>query len=188
MPCQEATTPALTSFNKLIKISAALQKCLADAHGSQCGFCTPGFVMSMYALTQNKPRPTVPDIEEALAGNLCRCTGYRPILDAFSTFACDHQNEVPATGCAHRSTTCPHDAPEDNGNIDLARGSASNGSSATKACHKSTCSSQQKPSIDRLHMHGASDPVSQGAHALHALSWDTCPAAALKLGLLACSL
>jgi xanthine dehydrogenase/oxidase len=63
-----------------------LQERLANAHGSQCGFCTPGFVMSMYSLLQNKPVPTVPDIEDALAGNLCRCTGYRPILDAFKPF------------------------------------------------------------------------------------------------------
>jgi xanthine dehydrogenase iron-sulfur cluster and FAD-binding subunit A len=64
-----------------------MQEKLANAHGSQCGFCTPGFVMSMYSLLQNNPKPTVPDIEDALAGNLCRCTGYRPILDAFTPFA-----------------------------------------------------------------------------------------------------
>lgn len=66
--------------------SVSLQEHLANAHGSQCGFCTPGFVMSMYSLLQNKPVPTIPDIEDALAGNLCRCTGYRPILDAFVPF------------------------------------------------------------------------------------------------------
>eukprot|EP00232_Nephroselmis_pyriformis_P029241 CAMPEP_0182872950 /NCGR_PEP_ID=MMETSP0034_2-20130328/12031_1 /TAXON_ID=156128 /ORGANISM="Nephroselmis pyriformis, Strain CCMP717" /LENGTH=182 /DNA_ID=CAMNT_0025005571 /DNA_START=93 /DNA_END=637 /DNA_ORIENTATION=+ len=60
---------------------------LAESHGSQCGFCTPGFVMSMYCLLRNNATPTQLEIEEALAGNLCRCTGYRPILQAFSSFA-----------------------------------------------------------------------------------------------------
>ncbi|XP_019132540.2 aldehyde oxidase 6 isoform X2 [Larimichthys crocea] len=63
-----------------------VQERIAKAHGSQCGFCTPGMVMSMYALLRNKPQPTMEDITEALAGNLCRCTGYRPIVDGCRTF------------------------------------------------------------------------------------------------------
>uniref|UniRef100_A0A3Q3WHF2 Uncharacterized protein n=1 Tax=Mola mola TaxID=94237 RepID=A0A3Q3WHF2_MOLML len=63
-----------------------VQERIAKAHGSQCGFCTPGMVMSMYALLRNKPQPTMEDIREALGGNLCRCTGYRPIIDGFKTF------------------------------------------------------------------------------------------------------
>jgi xanthine dehydrogenase small subunit len=59
-----------------------VQKALVDCHGSQCGFCTPGFVMSLYALYENKKSPTRNDIDIALAGNLCRCTGYKPIVDA----------------------------------------------------------------------------------------------------------
>jgi xanthine dehydrogenase small subunit len=52
-------------------------------HGSQCGFCTPGIVMSLFALYQDGARPvTRDDVNEALSGNLCRCTGYRPIIDA----------------------------------------------------------------------------------------------------------
>ncbi|XP_048259256.1 xanthine dehydrogenase/oxidase-like [Haliotis rufescens] len=64
-----------------------VQKRLAEAHGSQCGFCTPGMVMSMYALLRNNPQPTEDQIRRFLDGNLCRCTGYRPILDGFRTFA-----------------------------------------------------------------------------------------------------
>ncbi|PWA82587.1 xanthine dehydrogenase [Artemisia annua] len=65
-----------------------VQESLASRHGSQCGFCTPGFIMSMYALLRSsKTPPTEEQIEESLAGNLCRCTGYRPILDAFRVFA-----------------------------------------------------------------------------------------------------
>uniref|UniRef100_A0A8B9L6U5 Aldehyde oxidase 5 n=1 Tax=Astyanax mexicanus TaxID=7994 RepID=A0A8B9L6U5_ASTMX len=63
-----------------------VQERIAMAHGSQCGFCTPGMVMSMYTLLRNKPKPSMEDIREALAGNLCRCTGYRPIIDGFKTF------------------------------------------------------------------------------------------------------
>ncbi|KAM4602225.1 xanthine dehydrogenase/oxidase isoform 2-T2 [Polymixia lowei] len=63
-----------------------VQERIAKAHGSQCGFCTPGIVMSMYALLRNKPQPTMADLEEAFQGNLCRCTGYRPILEGFKTF------------------------------------------------------------------------------------------------------
>lgn len=59
-----------------------VQQALVEQHGSQCGFCTPGFVMSMFALYKNNPRPTRVEIDNALAGNLCRCTGYRPIVDA----------------------------------------------------------------------------------------------------------
>ncbi|XP_028836071.1 aldehyde oxidase 6 isoform X1 [Denticeps clupeoides] len=68
-----------------------VQERIAKAHGSQCGFCTPGMVMSMYALLRNQPQPTLDDITEALAGNLCRCTGYRPIVDGCKTF-CENSN------------------------------------------------------------------------------------------------
>jgi len=67
-----------------------VQQSLVDHHGSQCGFCTPGFVMSMFALYKNNPSPTRADIDDALSGNLCRCTGYRPIIDA-----CMHMYDYP---------------------------------------------------------------------------------------------
>ena len=59
-----------------------VQQAMVDYHGSQCGFCTPGFVMSLYALWMERPNPTDQEIETALQGNLCRCTGYEPILRA----------------------------------------------------------------------------------------------------------
>ena len=59
-----------------------VQKALVSNHASQCGFCTPGFVMSLYALYESNKSPTRQDIDDALAGNLCRCTGYRPIIAA----------------------------------------------------------------------------------------------------------
>ncbi|MGV3577256.1 MAG: xanthine dehydrogenase small subunit [Devosia sp.] len=59
-----------------------VQQAMVDHHGSQCGFCTPGFVMSLYGLWMRNPSPTRPAIEKALQGNLCRCTGYAPIIRA----------------------------------------------------------------------------------------------------------
>jgi xanthine dehydrogenase small subunit len=59
-----------------------VQRALVECHGSQCGFCTPGFVMSMFALYESEPAPSRRRVDDVLAGNLCRCTGYRPIVDA----------------------------------------------------------------------------------------------------------
>lgn len=59
-----------------------VQQALVDFHGSQCGFCTPGFVMALYALWMREPAPSEKAIEKALQGNLCRCTGYVPIVKA----------------------------------------------------------------------------------------------------------
>ena len=59
-----------------------VQQAMVDCHGSQCGYCTPGFVMSLFALQKNVESADSAATHEALAGNLCRCTGYRPILAA----------------------------------------------------------------------------------------------------------
>jgi xanthine dehydrogenase small subunit len=59
-----------------------VQQAMIDTDGSQCGFCTPGFIMSMFALYKNHTNPTRAEIDDALTGNLCRCTGYRPIIEA----------------------------------------------------------------------------------------------------------
>ncbi len=59
-----------------------VQQAMVDSHGSQCGFCTPGFVMSLFALWLNEDRPGTQRIKDVLAGNLCRCTGYAPIIAA----------------------------------------------------------------------------------------------------------
>lgn len=65
------------------------QERVAKMNGSQCGFCTPGIVMSLYALLRNNTAPSSEEVEEAFDGNLCRCTGYRPILDAAQSFSVD---------------------------------------------------------------------------------------------------
>ncbi|MHB0954505.1 MAG: xanthine dehydrogenase small subunit [Allorhizobium sp.] len=59
-----------------------VQQALVDCHGSQCGFCTPGFVMSLYGLWLSSSNPSRAEIEKALQGNLCRCTGYEPLVKA----------------------------------------------------------------------------------------------------------
>ena len=59
-----------------------VQEAFLEAGGVQCGFCTPGFVVAAHDLLRRNPGPSDPEIREALAGNLCRCTGYEKILDA----------------------------------------------------------------------------------------------------------
>ena len=59
-----------------------VQRAFVDAGAVQCGFCTPGLIVASHDLLRRNPRPTDPEIREALAGNLCRCTGYEKILDA----------------------------------------------------------------------------------------------------------
>lgn len=69
-----------------------VQEALVETNGSQCGYCTPGIVMSMFSLYKNKQEPSKEVIEDALTGNLCRCTGYKPIIEA-SAKACVHHGK-----------------------------------------------------------------------------------------------
>jgi carbon-monoxide dehydrogenase small subunit len=64
-----------------------IQEAFWDCHGLQCGFCTPGMILSAYQLLERNPRPTEQEIRHALDGNLCRCTGYQHIVDAVQTAA-----------------------------------------------------------------------------------------------------
>ncbi len=80
-----------------------IQRAIVDWHGSQCGFCTPGIVMSLFALWVSERNPSHDEITEALSGNLCRCTGYRSIVAAAeAAFSSRTQNEhgepFPGTG------------------------------------------------------------------------------------------
>ena len=59
-----------------------LQTAFREAHALQCGFCTPGFLMTLTAFLRDHPHPSEPEIRDALSGNLCRCTGYQHIVDA----------------------------------------------------------------------------------------------------------
>jgi carbon-monoxide dehydrogenase small subunit len=64
-----------------------VQQALADGHGLQCGFCTPGFVVSITAFLATNPSPTPEQIRDGLSGNLCRCTGYQGIIEAVTRLA-----------------------------------------------------------------------------------------------------
>ena len=66
---------------------SALQQALVEAGGIQCGFCTPGMLISATALLADQPRPSEDEVRLALAGNLCRCTGYQKIVEAVLTAA-----------------------------------------------------------------------------------------------------
>ena len=59
-----------------------IQEVFLQEHGLQCGYCTPGMMMTGYALLERNPRPTEPEIRQAISGNLCRCTGYVNIVKA----------------------------------------------------------------------------------------------------------
>jgi carbon-monoxide dehydrogenase small subunit len=76
----EGLSPADGSLNPV-------QQAFADHHGLQCGFCTPGFVVSVTAFLATHPTPTEEEIVHALSGNLCRCTGYQGIVEAVNAVA-----------------------------------------------------------------------------------------------------
>ena len=97
--CAVTTVEGIGSTqSKLHKVQEAIVK----NHGSQCGFCTPGIVMSMYTLIRNCKIPTQEMINRALQGNLCRCTGYRPIIEGFKIFTIDSQ----PLGCPKGENCC----------------------------------------------------------------------------------
>lgn len=77
--CQGGTVETIESLAKDDTLSK-LQQAFLDYGGTQCGYCTPGMLMSAKALLDNNPHPTEEEIKTALEGNLCRCTGYTPIM------------------------------------------------------------------------------------------------------------
>ncbi|KAF1053797.1 MAG: 4-hydroxybenzoyl-CoA reductase subunit gamma [Stenotrophomonas maltophilia] len=97
-----------------------VQQAMVDCHGSQCGFCTPGFVMSLFALQKNTQggdhAARHAEAHEALAGNLCRCTGYRPILDAAEQACCqktpDQYDAAEAQTIAQLKAIAPQQTAE----------------------------------------------------------------------------
>jgi len=81
-----------------------LQESFGRHHGLQCGFCTPGFLMSSYDLLEHEPDVQREDLPAELSGVLCRCTGYRNIIDAVDEVAEAHRNGIPAPrNCGHRT-------------------------------------------------------------------------------------
>ena len=81
----QANGRALATVEGLASPDSALhpvQQAMHDHHGLQCGYCTPGILMTMTAFLKEKPSPLEDEVREALSGNLCRCTGYQNIVDA----------------------------------------------------------------------------------------------------------
>ena len=76
--CEIVTVEGLAGEDRLHPV----QQAFVEAGGVQCGFCTPGFIVATHDLLQRNPDPSDAEVREALAGNLCRCTGYEKILDA----------------------------------------------------------------------------------------------------------
>jgi len=93
--CEPRTQHRCAGLTSSTGAPHVIQTRLARAHGSQCGFCTPGFVMAMYGVLRENRRPTKTQIDRAMQGNLCRCTGYRPILQAFYSFADENVSGAP---------------------------------------------------------------------------------------------
>jgi carbon-monoxide dehydrogenase small subunit len=84
--CEGATITTLEGLQRDAAM-ARLQKAFATAGAVQCGFCTPGILISAHALLARSPTPQPDDIRAGLSGNLCRCTGYRKIVDAVGAAA-----------------------------------------------------------------------------------------------------
>ena len=84
------TIEGLAQGEKLHPIQEAFWEC----HGLQCGFCTPGMILSAYQLLKRNPRPTETEIRHAIDGNLCRCTGYQHIVDAVQMAARERRQKV----------------------------------------------------------------------------------------------
>ena len=84
VPVLDAAGSEITTIEGLAKNGRLhpLQEAFAFAGGAQCGICTPGMILASYQLLERRPRPSDDEIREALAGNLCRCTGYQKIFDA----------------------------------------------------------------------------------------------------------
>ena len=81
--CQVMTIEGVEAHPELVRI----QKAFVDYGAVQCGFCSPGMIMSTVALLQKNPKPTEEEIRRGLSGNICRCTGYQAMVDAIQSLA-----------------------------------------------------------------------------------------------------
>jgi len=93
---QVTTVEGLVGLRTPVGVPHPLQDAFDVCGAAQCGFCTPGMLMSGAALLEENPTPTRDQIRDALAGNLCRCTGYTKILDAVEMAAASLRGEHPA--------------------------------------------------------------------------------------------
>jgi aerobic carbon-monoxide dehydrogenase small subunit len=96
-----------------------VQDAFCETHGLQCGFCTPGMILTAHALLQHNANPSRADIVDAISGNICRCTGYGQIIEAIE-LAAERlrgtnlpQARAPVPPVTHRDMSAPEDAPEE---------------------------------------------------------------------------
>jgi xanthine dehydrogenase small subunit len=139
------TVEALSNANTNAPLHP-VQAAMVEAHASQCGFCTPGFVMSLFALFKNEVAPSRERVCEAIAGNLCRCTGYRPIVDA---------GMQATAACFAQQNWAKH---EINSNLE-------NSDKSTTRPTK-TADIKERWTTTWLHLQGRSDAVSSSEQAL----------------------
>ncbi len=90
---QLITVENLSHYDGTEKVLHPVQQAIAEGNGSQCGYCTPGIVMSMFSLYKNEKDPAKESIEDALTGNLCRCTGYKPVIEAAAKACAQHSTD-----------------------------------------------------------------------------------------------
>ncbi|MER8499716.1 MULTISPECIES: xanthine dehydrogenase small subunit [unclassified Mesorhizobium] len=99
-----------------------VQQAMVDFHGSQCGFCTPGFIMSLYALWMRSPEPSDAPIEKALQGNLCRCTGYEAIMRAARAISSYGTAAKDPLAVERKAVTAKLEAMKDGSRIEIGSG------------------------------------------------------------------
>tara|TARA_B100000795_G_scaffold135554_1_gene101235 strand:+ start:1023 stop:1601 length:579 start_codon:yes stop_codon:yes gene_type:complete len=87
---------------------APIQSCFAEYGGSQCGFCTPGFLVTAQALLNENNNPSDKEVANAIEGNLCRCTGYQQIVESIQAAAAIHRGEVEPAAPASDPHPDPH--------------------------------------------------------------------------------
>ncbi|MCS5526089.1 MAG: (2Fe-2S)-binding protein [Candidatus Poseidoniaceae archaeon] len=92
---------------------APIQHCFTEYGGSQCGFCTPGFLITSQALLNNNPNPTDSEVACAIEGNLCRCTGYQQIIESIQAAAAIHRGEVESNPPRSDAHPDPHPSGPD---------------------------------------------------------------------------
>jgi xanthine dehydrogenase small subunit len=101
-----------------------VQQAMVEFHGSQCGFCTPGFVMSLYALWMKSPEPSDAAIEKALQGNLCRCTGYEAIVRAARAISSYGKAAKDPLAAERKAITAKLAAMKDGSRVEIGSGKA----------------------------------------------------------------
>lgn len=92
---------------------APIQQCFGEYGGSQCGFCTPGFLVASQALLNENPNPSDSEIALAIEGNLCRCTGYQQIIESIQAAAAIHRGEAEAASAASDAHPDPNPSGPD---------------------------------------------------------------------------